>query len=527
MIFKKKKMMKKLIGITAFIAVITIISSCKKDVTETPLSSIAVSTYFKSVKDITASLAGIYGSFQEEMTGAGTSKDEGYGGRYHYWGECRSDDFDRSQYVSNNETELAFNALTINNAETDWSGLYRTIADANLAIQYIPQVPKYDPLATPLVVNNALAQCYALRAESYFYIVRLWGAAPMWTTPYLDATQPVAKPRTAAAKLIDSLIIPDLQKAYSLIQKNQTPTVWYVGEGAICAILADVYMWRAGQPGGGQSDYQNAIAWTQKLFLAKGPTGAVYAGATGANLETTANWKNLFIAPTGSIEPIWSIHWDNTVNGCACIPVSVGTSNNPVKVDSAVYFNWKAIKADTRFAKTLDTTVVASVPSTSLGHQDKLLKYYNATNGSQLSKAPASALTWNVYLVMYRLGDVYLTYAEALNQTGDMTNALKYLNYIRVRAGVPAYTAAQLPTISTMQDAILQERQYELFGEGKRWFDLVRTNHVQTIMDPVVSRRQKSYGTAQTGFADLNKVLWPLSQYVLNANTLLTQNPSY
>ncbi|MDB5110406.1 MAG: RagB/SusD family nutrient uptake outer membrane protein [Mucilaginibacter sp.] len=527
MIFKKKKVMKKLIRIAAFIGVIAIIGSCKKDVTETPLSAVSVNVYFRSVKDITASLAGIYGSFQEEMTGDGTGKDEGYGGRYHYWGEARSDNFDRSQYVNNTETEMAFNALTINNAATDWSGLYRTISNANLAIQYIPQVPKYDPNATPLVINNAMAQCYALRAESYFYIVRLWGAAPMWTTPYLDATKPSAKPRTASATLIDSLIIPDLQKAYSLIQKNQTATVWYIGEGAICAILADVYMWRAGQPGGGQSDYQNAIAWTKKLFLAKGPTGAAYAGATGANLETTANWKNMFLAPAGSIESIWNIAWDNTVNGCACIPVSTQLSNNPVKVDSVIYFNWKAIKADTRLAKTLDTAAVATIPSTSTGHQDKLLKYYNAATGGDLVKAPASALTWNVYLVMYRLGDVYLSYAEALNQTGDGANALRYLNYIRVRAGVPVYTAAQLPTTLAMQNAILQERQYELFGEGKRWFDLVRTNNVQNIMSPVVSRRQKSYGTAQTGFADLNKVLWPLSQYVLNANSLLIQNPSY
>ncbi|MGN6181348.1 MAG: RagB/SusD family nutrient uptake outer membrane protein [Mucilaginibacter sp.] len=517
--------MKRYIGIIAFISAIALTGSCKKDVTQTPLSSVSVNAYYKNTKDITAALAGIYGSFQEEMTGDGTGKDEGYGGRYHYWGECRSDNFDRSQYVNLTETEMAFNALTVNDAATDWGGLYRTIANVNLAIQEFPQIPKYDPNATTVLVNNALAQCYAMRAECYFYIVRLWGAAPMWTAPYLNATQNSAKPRTPSATIIDSLIIPDLQKAYSLIQKNQTATVWYINEAAICAIAADVYMWRAGQPNGGQSDYQSAIAWTQKLFLAKNALGKAYGG-TAANLETTANWKNIFLNPTTSGEPIWSIAWDNTVNGCACIPVSIQLNNNPIKIDSAVYFDWKAnMHADTRFAKTLDTTAVASVPSSILGHADKLLKYYNATSGSQL--ASVAALTYNVYLVMYRLGDVYLTYAEALNQTGDMADALTYLNYIRVRAGVPAYTAADLPTTSAMQDAILKERQYELFGEGKRWFDLVRTNHVQTIMDPIVSRRQKSYGTTPTGFSNLNKILWPISQAALNANTALVQNPSY
>jgi len=516
--------MKKYIGIIAFISIAAIISSCKKDVTQTPLSAVPVTSYYRNTKDITAALAGIYGSFQEEMTGDGTGKDEGFGGRYHYWGECRSDNFDRSQYVNSIETELAFNSLTVNNKTTDWGGLYATIANANMALKYFPLIPKYDPNATPVIVNNAMAQCYAMRAESYFYIVRLWGAAPVWTEPYLDATKPSARPRTPAAKIIDSLIIPDLQKAYSLIQKNQTPTIWYINEGAICAILADVYMWRAGQPNGDPSDYQSAIDWTKKLFQAKNALGNPYGGAAG-NLETMTNWKNIFLTPTTSVEPIWSIHWDNTVNGCACIPVSIQESNNPIKVDSVVYFTWKANNSkDKRFAKTLDTT---ATPSAILGRADKLLKYYNATLGSQLGAVGVGALNYNVYLVMYRLSDVYLTYAEALNQTNDLPNALIYLNYIHTRAGLPAYTAAQLSTKSAMQDAILQERQYELFGEGKRWFDLVRTNHVQTIMDPVVSRRQKAYGTAPTGFSDLNKILWPISQSALNANTALVQNPSY
>jgi hypothetical protein len=533
----KEKVMKKIIGLAALAGMITMISACKKDVTESPQSAIDLSLYYRSTKDITATLAGMYTSFQEEMTGVGTNKDandntEYWGGRYNYWGEGRSDNFDRSQYANTTITEQAFNALTINNPATDWGGLYRTIYRANVNLKYIPQVPQYDVLATPTLVNNALAQCYAMRAESYFYIVRLWGDAPIWTEPYLDVSQSGSKARSPQAKIIDSVIIPDLTKAYSLIQKSQTPTVWNINEGAICAMMADVYMWRAGRPGGGQSDYQNAIAWTQKLFAAKGPTGVAYTGTSGANLEPTVTWKNLFLSPTTSIEPIWSIAWDNTVNGCACLPISAQTgTNNAVRVDTAVYFRWKKNnKLDTRFGKTIDTTST-TVESTWFGHMDKILKYYptnyNSATILTATGTTITALSLNVYLVMYRLGDVYLTYAEALNQTNDPADAIKYLNYIRVRAGVPAYTAVQLSSTSLIQDAILQERQYELFAEGKRWFDLVRTGNVKRIMDPIVSRRQILFGTAPTGFADLNKVLWPLSQNALNANRLLVQNSSY
>jgi len=535
------KIMKKIIGVAAFACIVGAISSCTKDVTESPLSSVSLDVYFRSNKDITAALAGMYTSFQEEMTGPGTGSDAGgdkteaYGGRYNYWGEGRSDNFDRGQYNNNTSTELSFNAVTINNATADWGGLYRTIYRANTNIKYIPQVPQYDNLATTTIVNNALAQSYAMRAECYFYIVRVWGDAVVWTTPYTDATQPPAKTRVPKALIIDSVIIPDLTKAYSLIQKNQTPVVWNINEGAICAMMADVYMWRAGQPGGGQSDYQNAIAWIQKLFAAKSPTGAVYTGASASNLETQANWKNVFLNPAGSLEGIWSINWDNTVNGCACLPMTTQLSNNPAQMDTALYFRWKKNnKVDTRFGKTIDT--LATPTGSYLAHGDKTLKYFVTNyNAANILATGQTALNLNVYLVMYRLSDIYLTLAEAYAQTGDLVNALKYLNFIYVRARnpiPPATTVTPIPatqytTTAAMENAILLERQYELFGEGKRWFDLVRTGNVKTVMDPIVSRRQRIFGTAQTGFQDLNRIYWPLSQNALNANRLLTQNAGY
>jgi hypothetical protein len=72
-----------------------------------------------------------------------------------------------------------------------------------------------------------------------------------------------------------------------------------------------------------------------------------------------------------------------------------------------------------------------------------------------------------------------------------------------------------------MEAAILQERQWELFGEGKRWYDLIRVNQVQAIMSPILA------GRAVPTFTDINKVLWPLSAAATNANTLLDQNASY
>jgi hypothetical protein len=501
--------MKKISNWIVLVSVLIMTQSCKKFLGEKPLTEIPTEDYFKSIKDVNAAMAGMYGSFQDEMIGDG----KGFNGNYFYWGEGRSDNFDRSGYPNSTITELSLNQLTSGNSSADWTGLYRTIGRANTNIMYIPQAQKFDNNVTSNVVNNNLAQAYAMRAICYFYIVRIWGDAPIWTEPYQDINQEASRPRESKEKIMDSVIIPDLQKAYSLIQKNQAPVVWNINEAAIAAIMADVYLWR--------KDYPNTIDWIKKVFAAKGAKGAVLAGTSGANLEPSATWKNLFLNPEGTNEAIWSINWDYNFNGCACLPVSKGLSNNPVKVDSVFHSNWKKNVEDIRVKWSYDTL-------TGVNHEDKVLKYYDVENSIPVS-APA-ATVYNTYLVMYRLGDIYLSYAEALNKTGDKANALKYLNYIRVRAGLPEIliTDPSIETTDMMEDVILNERQHELFAEGKRWFDLVRTNHVVKVMDPVIKIRQSRYGSEPVGFgADLNKILWPLHRNLLEYNKKLVQNPSY
>lgn len=510
--------MKSLLSILAGALLIST-AGCKKFLDEKPLSEVSLNQFFKSKYDCDAAMAGMYGGFQQQMVGDAQYKD-----RYHIWGEFRSDNFDRfKSYSANVHNEIALNTLTAQNEFGDWSGLYKVIGRANTNIKYIPQAAQNDNLVTTDYINNSLAQCYAMRAECYFYIVRVWGDAPIWTEPYEQLSEDPAKPRESKDKIIDEVIIPDLQKAYDLATRGQKANIWYLNEGAICAIMADVYMWK--------KDYANAIVWIQKLFAAKNqPTGAAYNGSSGAFLQPTATWKSIFTTPQSSIESIWSLNWDYNKNGCACMMISWTANNKPMVVDLDTWNKWwtpLAPPADIRVKQTIDVYMT---------NRDRFIKWYpTAINPTAADPWPNTNNTVPVYLVMYRLSDVYLLYAEALNKTSDMNKALTYLNYIRVRANLPAYTTAS-PEVGDgvnldpvkMENAILQERQWELLGEGKRWFDLVRTDHVLQVMDPVLKRRQTDNGSTEiNGFNDLRRVLWPINRSVLNANKTLRQNDPY
>lgn len=74
----------------------------------------------------------------------------------------------------------------------------------------------------------------------------------------------------------------------------------------------------------------------------------------------------------------------------------------------------------------------------------------------------------------FRLAEIYLNYAEALNESegGDHVEALEYLNKVRQRGGIPALEGSY--TKDELRLLIRQERRVELAFEDHRFFDVRR-----------------------------------------------------
>ncbi|MBP5637068.1 MAG: RagB/SusD family nutrient uptake outer membrane protein [Bacteroidales bacterium] len=100
-----------------------------------------------------------------------------------------------------------------------------------------------------------------------------------------------------------------------------------------------------------------------------------------------------------------------------------------------------------------------------------------------------------------RLAEMYLISAECKG----LALGIDRLNELRRFRGLPNVAPA---TEAAFQDAVLNERRLELFGEGFRWFDLVRTGKYEQVVG-----------------VDTKFTVFPIPSRELTLNKLLKQNP--
>ena len=117
-------------------------------------------------------------------------------------------------------------------------------------------------------------------------------------------------------------------------------------------------------------------------------------------------------------------------------------------------------------------------------------KYSGSTTFAGDGKGSATA----VNIKVIRLSEMYLIAAEAAIGTGNKAKAADYLNAIRKRS--PSLAPATAANVSV--DMVLDERSKELFGEGHRFFDMMRLNKTIAFNDDfiypfvVITHREKT-----------------------------------
>lgn len=470
-------------------------------------------------------MAGVYDGLQSTLLGEQPAALE--------WGDLRSDNYGNTGY---GDTRVYMNAIDASQAQYNWEHLYSVVNRCNVAIERFPTIPNL----LPADYDDYLGQCYGLRALMYFYAIRVWGDVPLVTDTW-DGESATSHIGRTPVETVKAQILRDLDEAITRLSTSVSGERKFTFNlGAAWALKTDVHMWF--------KEYQQALD-ASDYFIGHSDYALV---------SSAGQWKNIFMDPAGSTtkETIFTMQWASDLSdGTNTWAQRVGASNtnNTYQVSRTIFNAFIArINSgqgkDGRFWHVLDTVRLSRAGGTNLtadppvyvplsyNHYGldgttKNVKFSEASTLATEQWVVLSTTTSFVQLPIYRLADILLLRAEALNQLNNGDAALTIVNNIRSRVGYTADAKTEVSAVDkvAVENIILTERQLEFMGEGKRWFDLMRTNKVIEVMDPVMSQRQDDYNVTITGFGDPGRILFPIYYKEFESNPALNghQNPPY
>jgi hypothetical protein len=118
-----------------------------------------------------------------------------------------------------------------------------------------------------------------------------------------------------------------------------------------------------------------------------------------------------------------------------------------------------------------------------------------------------------------RLADVYLMYAEAVNEQGQTAAAYEWVNRVRRRASLADLRAGM--TQAEMREEILRQRLLEFGLESQRWFDMRRQNLFADLT--ALRARDPDFASFTAGTSEV----LPIPTGEINLNPNLRQNNGY
>ncbi|MCK4855643.1 MAG: RagB/SusD family nutrient uptake outer membrane protein, partial [Bacteroidales bacterium] len=140
-----------------------------------------------------------------------------------------------------------------------WNGAYKSIQGCNNIIANYENAT-----GDQAVINQIAGEAFFLRAYNYFWVVRLWGDAPLVLDTHVFNEDILSIESSTIAEIYDQ-IIKDLQAAEGLLA-DKKPEPGRAGLGSAKAVLAEVYLQMSGWPTNDASKYALAASKAKEVI---------------------------------------------------------------------------------------------------------------------------------------------------------------------------------------------------------------------------------------------------------------------
>lgn len=478
--------MKKIKNIT-LLFIVLFMGSCSEDFIQlAPPSNANAESFYNNEGDIEQAVIAAYAALQSRGQ---------YAQDFLYFMEVRSD----NSYVEDitkgigeeGNIDLFREATTNKYLNAVWRVCYAGIQRCNIVLNRIDGIEMDENLKS---VRKGEVQF--IRALTYFNMVRMWGELPVVLNEIDNVADAYDHIRQPVPDVYDAIIM-DLQNAVSTLPVNQTET-GRVTKGAALTLLGKVYL--------------TLELWdsAKTTLMQVEPLG----------YQILPNYADVFDAENeNNAESIFEVQFKGGANGEGSLFLRLHTPLG-------------------------NTTLLGGIGGAGVGDNLPTQDLYDAFSNNDLRKPvtvgmlPDERLHTNKYnaipfdtndednnFMVLRYSDVLLMLAEATNEIGYVANgeAFNYFNTIRERAGLLAFTSADLTNQSEFRDAVLLDRRLEFAFENQRWFDLLRTGNALDVMSAYEEIRAPL-------IIESKHVLFPIPQAqidIMSNPTNFAQNPGY
>jgi hypothetical protein len=349
--------------------------------------------------------------------------------RYVLLGEMRADLLDVTDFTEASIRELSNYTISDTNKYINPRDYYAIINNCNY---FISRTGSAD---NPLKNENALV--HAIRAWTYMQVVFNWGKAYYFTEPLLSVSDTKKKfPEYTVAQVVDALIA-DLEPLANASYPNYGNVYNFTSSQMffpIKVLLGDLYLWR----GSSVSDYEKAATYYAEVIDSRTVvTNNTYSAPSirwnydnfiEQDFETAVpinTWSDITLARTSSSELVTAIQMATSASEGK---ISYMPGNYlQFKVSDAINTLWDNQSyvmhyepTDKDYYTTGDLRKRGNIERTSI-----IIK----TDGSSVKVPVLYKIYQADHRLVYRMGLIWLHYAEAVNRAGKPHTAFAILKY--------------------------------------------------------------------------------------------------